>query len=538
MRKNPWNAIVIGVVLLFTGMLAAGCSGPKKAEKDAFFDKWHTMSQTATGHSPVFKPKSVELPPEVSKSQLPPGVEAKKLPKMMVSLKMRQADVKAVVRSLARIADQNILIKNEIKGEITVDFRGISWDQAFNSILRAQGLTYVWEGDILRVISAEDMDRDMKIEALTEKRRANEMASKLIDQLHIVIVNVDYADVKSMQTNLQEFLTKDKDGKPRGSVKVDEHSNSLIIHAIRDDLTRMIPIIEKIDKPTPQILIKAHIVETSKETARQLGILWGGSYKAGVGDHNLYLTPGGGSAGDGTGKATFPATGFTGTGMGVYLPSFSGATAGSPYGALGLSFGTLAGNIVEVQLNALQTEGVLNILSSPSITTLDNQKAYTENGEKVPVVSTDNEGNRTVRYEDAVLRLEIKPHVIDGTNLKMGIIVKKDEVDTTRTVDNNPFIIKKQTETSLIVRDGETIVISGLTKQNTQKITTGIPALKDVPLLGWLFKGEDKSETMQEVLVFITPKILPPYVTAAAEEPNGKRKPQETPEQKATVPGS
>jgi len=538
MKKNSWNAIVIGVVLLFAGMLAAGCSGPKKAEKDAFFDKWHTMSQTATGHSPVFKPKSVELPPEVSKSQPAPGVEAKELPKMMVSLKMRQADVKAVLRSLARIAHQNILIKNEIKGEITVDFRGISWDQAFTSILRAQGLTYIWEGQILRVISPEDMDRDMKIEALTEKRRANEMASKLIDPLHIVIVNVDYADIKSMQTNLQEFLTKDKEGKPRGSVKVDEHSNSLIIHAIRDDLTRMIPIIEKIDKPTPQILIKAHIVETTKETARQLGILWGGSYKAGVGNHNLYVTPGGGSAGDGTGKATFPATGFTGAGMGVYLPSFAGATEGSPYGALGLSFGTLAGNIVEVQLNALQTEGVLNILSSPSITTLDNQKAYTENGEKVPVVSTDNEGNRTVKYEDAVLRLEIKPHVIDGTNLKMGIIVKKDEVDTTRAVDNNPFIIKKQTETSLIVRDGETIVISGLTKQNTQKITTGLPALKDIPGLGWLFKGEDKSETMQEVLVFITPKILPPYVTAAAEEPNGKKKPQEKPEQRATVPGS
>ncbi len=537
MRTNPCKPIIVGAVLLCAGLLAAGCSGPKKVEKDAFFDKWHTMSQTSTGHSPVFKPKSVELPPEIAKDQLPPGVEARRLPTVKVSLKMRQADVKAVLRSLARIADQNVLIKNELKGEITVDFRGISWDQAFNSILRAQGLTYVWEGEILRVISPEDMDRDMRAEAMADKRKANEMAAKLTEPLHIVIVNVDYADVKSMQANLQEFLTKDKDGKPRGSVKVDEHSNSLIIYAIRDDLVRLIPVIEKIDKPTPQILIKAHIVETTKETARQLGIMWGGSYKAGVGDRNLYVTPGGGSAGDGTGKATFPATGFTGTGMGVYLPSFAGAAAGAPFGALGLSFGTLAGNIVEVQLNALQTEGVLNILSSPSITTLDNQKAYTENGEKVPVVSTDNEGNRTVKYEDAVLRLEIRPHVIDGTNLKMGIIVKKDEVDTTRTVDNNPFIIKKQTETSLIVRDGETIVISGLTKQNTQKITTGIPALKDVPILGWLFKGEDKGETMQEVLVFITPKILPPYVTAA-EGGNGNKKPPEKPEQKATVPGS
>jgi len=139
MRTNPCKPIIVGAVLLCAGLLAAGCSGPKKVEKDAFFDKWHTMSQTSTGHSPVFKPKSVELPPEIAKDQLPPGVEARRLPTVKVSLKMRQADVKAVLRSLARIADQNVLIKNELKGEITVDFRGISWDQAFNSILRAPG---------------------------------------------------------------------------------------------------------------------------------------------------------------------------------------------------------------------------------------------------------------------------------------------------------------------------------------------------------------------------------------------------------------
>jgi type IV pilus assembly protein PilQ len=129
----------------------------------------------------------------------------------------------------------------------------------------------------------------------------------------------------------------------------------------------------------------------------------------------------------------------------------------------------------------------------------------------VPYVTTESSGGalvKTVKFEIAALRLEITPHIIDGKNMKLKIVVKKDEVDQSRTVEGNPYIIKKQTETNLIVQDGETIVISGLSKQKQQDGTSGIPGLKDIPVLGWLFKGESKSETMEEVLIFITPNIL------------------------------
>jgi type IV pilus assembly protein PilQ len=154
---------------------------------------------------------------------------------------------------------------------------------------------------------------------------------------------------------------------------------------------------------------------------------------------------------------------------------------------------------------------VLNILSSPSITTMDNQMAYTENGERVPYVTTISTTAGTtqeVKFEDVVLRLEITPNVIDNRNLKMKIKVKKDEVDATRNVLGNPFIIKKQTETTLIVQDGETIVISGLTKNTTSNSESGVPWLADIPVLGWLFKSDSRSSNLQEVLIFITPHIL------------------------------
>jgi type IV pilus assembly protein PilQ len=131
----------------------------------------------------------------------------------------------------------------------------------------------------------------------------------------------------------------------------------------------------------------------------------------------------------------------------------------------------------------------------------------------------DKDGNYSTKYEDATLKLEITPHVIDGKSLKMVMMVKKDEVDLSRKDSlGNPYIIKKQTETSLIVRDGETIVISGLTKQKTSGGDTGVPWLKDIPVMGWLFKSEAKSEKMEEVLIFITPKILQQLSVADAKQ--------------------
>lgn len=518
-------------------LLVFGCSTEKAAKKDPFFEKWDVAAKESMGHSPVPRNRIVIFPgtkePETKAGEgeavVKEGAPLKSLPTEKVNLKMRQSDVKAVIRALARASGKNVLIKNDIKGEINVDFTDVPWDQAFNSILNAHGLSYLWDGDIIRVLSLDDMEQSLKISAINERRKAQEVEVKRVETLVTMVVSVDYAESELLKENLQEFLTKDKEGKTtRGSVKVDKHSNSLIIQAIREDIDRMIPIIEKIDKPTPQINIKANIIETTKETARDLGIQWGGMYGHKFGDESFYITPGGSG-----GLATSPtgpfsgvynpvagAAGISGQGFGVNMPAANmGTTAAA---SLGLMFGTIGGNILELQLSALQRDSKINILSSPSITTLDNQMAFTANGERIPYVTTvQGSGGTTtqeVKFEDVVLRLEITPHVIDGKNLKMKIVVKKDEVDPVRNVQGNPYILKKETQTNLIVADGETIVISGLSKQRNADTDKGVPGLKDIPVLGWFFKNEGKSDQMQEVLIFITPTILPPQVTAAAGE--------------------
>ena len=498
-------------VVLFLGMfIFAGCAGDKMTKKDPFFEKWERMADISKGHSPT--PRSRETIRELVKIEQErlkaekERVGGRGLPDTPVSLKIRQADVKVVLRSLARIVNQNVLIRDDIKAEVSIDFKNTPWDQAFISILKNQGLAYEWEGNIMRVMTIADKEQDLK-------RKTQDKDEKLVEPLITVFIPIDYAGTKDLRENLNDLLTKDKDGKPRGSIRVDEHSHGLIINAIRNDLEKMIPIIEQIDKPTHQILIKANIVETTKNTARNLGIQWGGWYNSG----NFYATPGGTISTSGSMTTTSPVfglPGLSGYGFGVNFPASSGAmSAAGGAGSLGLMLGTIGGNMLELQLQALQQDGKLNILSTPSITTMDNQMAYAENGERVPYVtqsvSSTGAVTNTVTFEDIVLRLEITPHVIDGQNLRMKVLVKKNEINPARNVQGNPGFFKKETSTNLIVKDGETIVISGLTKQTTQDGESGLPGLKDIPVLGWLFKSASKSDVMEEVLIFITPTILP-----------------------------
>lgn len=506
------NILMSCLCLLALTFLFGCANGLQNEKKDAFFEKWNTLAENSQGHSPAAKPKEINTAEILKKKEIASSqydeASMKKLPDQPITLSMRQADLKAVLRAMAKSVGVNILVKNELKGEISVDFHSVPWDKAFTGLLRTYGLSYIWEDNIIRVMTIEDIELELKRKV---QLRDIQWVEPLLEP---VVINIDYADPKKLADMLQDFLTKDKEGKPRGSVKLNEHSNSLVISAMRDDLTKILPIIEKLDKPTPQILIKANIVETTKGVARDLGIMWGGYKNSPNGNDNLIITGGAGSSAGSLGgrgmSVGFPISQYDATG-GTTTAATTAVT--SPMGSLGLLFGKIGGNLLEVQLQALQNDNKLNILSSPSITTLDNQKAYTENGERVPYVTLSSTGGsaptQTTTFVDAVLRLEITPHVIDGKNLKMTILVKKDEVDTTRKDSlGDPYIIKKQTETALIVQDGETIVISGLTKHTNKNAGYGVPWLKDIPVLGWAFKSDSNSDSMEEVLIFITPHIL------------------------------
>jgi type IV pilus assembly protein PilQ len=316
-------------------------------------------------------------------------------------------------------------------------------------------------------------------------------------------VAVKFSEAEKLKSNLEQFVTVDRNGNPTGSILVDEHTNSLIVQAIQSDMDRILAVVKKLDRPTPQVLIEAYIVEASKDVARELGVQWGGAYRGKSGDKNVIVSGNqGNTATDGLGEAIDVTTGAV-----VDLPAQS--LGGFNPATLGLIYTRVGEFLLSTQLSALQDQGKLNILSSPSITTQDNQLAFIESGEDIPYQTVE-DGEVKVEYKEAVLKLEVTPSVIDGDTLKLDIKVNKDEADFTRTVLGNPTIVTRRAETNVIQNDGQTIVIGGLSQETARRIQTGTPFLEDIPGLGYLFKRKSSADELEELLIFITPHILKP----------------------------
>jgi len=487
---------------IFFTALITGCATQKKEKSNLFFDEWKVKAQESKGFSPSARKFDRVLSPKKAKSASASGLlsEYKKpLPKKKITMKMNDIEVSVLLRALSRVANQNIMLNEKIRGKININITKAPWDQVFKSILRTHGLVYAWEGDIIRIMTNEDMENELK-------RESQKRDLRIIEPFITRIVHISYSEAAKLKENLEKFLTLNKDGKPLGSVMVDEHTNSLIIQAIGNDLGRILSVIEKLDRPTAQILIEAHIVETTNDTARELGIQWGGlGYGTSDGD-NHWL----GSSGTTSDGSLFdPITGDPIT----YLPpignmfNFPAALDGATGMSLGYVFQNIGKGLLTVQLTALQQEGKLNILSSPSITTLENQLAIIESGARVPIQTVE-DGEVNIKYEDAVLRLEVTPYVIDKNTIKLKILTNKDELDFTRTVAGNPTIITKKAETNVILSNGQTTVIGGLNKETASETESGVPLLKDIPVIGFLFRSRGKSNSMEEVLIFITPYIL------------------------------
>ena len=553
-KNRPLKRRFVGLALLvwLCGLMA--CQSRTPAPDDAFMEKWRMLAQESAGRSPaagkadsgalpdaVAPPPALAPLPEGGSDSLPtePLAEAvqpaRALPTMPVTLKMYEVDLKVLLRTLARAANQNMLINESVKGLATLSIQETPWDRVFTGLLGSQGLTYRWEGDIIRIVSIEDLKRDRELieenqkilttqkeYALKLKRLENR--GELNQAMETRVIPVRFTDPKTLRDNLEKFLkaeygtetgtetgaetgskTEAAVATGRGAIFVDPHTNSLMIQARQRDLDRLLPLIAVLDRPTLQVRIEAHLVETSSETARELGIQWGGLYKHTTGDGvNHYVLPGAGAVASTTTTAIDPSSGLV-----TNFPIGSLTDSGTHGFNLGYIAENLGGTILNVQLSALQEDGKLDILSSPSITTLDNRKAVIESGSEVPYQTVEN-GEVKIEFKDAVLKLEVTPHIIDGKTIKLEISTENNEIDQANSVGGQPVITKKKAQTTVVLFDGQTTVIGGLSKNKGQRSEAGVPFLKDLPGLGYLFKSQGRSRQGEELLIFITPHILAP----------------------------
>ncbi|MFP4428879.1 MAG: type IV pilus secretin PilQ [Desulfovermiculus sp.] len=588
MTKFPVYCCLLMAVFLL------GCSNSQPQDtRQEFFDKWQQVAAESQGYSPEQDVEAEDLGEEtfesmtVQEDQDSGRAADRPLPTQPVTLNLQNpTPLRTVLRLLSKGADQNLVISPKVQGEVQINIKEVPWADAFETILKNHGYTYTWEGDVLRVITLDDLEQERKI-----KEKQAQAAEKTIEAQNIVrsaretkVVKVKYADLEQIQKTLIQALggeddnlddlsssqasenetlplLPDADGEeqtrsqqiravaPKGSVIADPFSNSLIIRAGRQDMDMLMNLFRYLDKPPQQVNIRAHIVEATKEAGRYLGIQWGGAYSRDIGSgDSVWALPGGtsgstssdpvhsgssgsGDNGDGDGGYTsLFGPGLSGQGLGLNFPADMPGGRGS-----GIDFlvGEIGENILEVQLSALEEQKMAHILSSPSITTMDHQQAFLEQGQEVPYETDDDEGDTNVEFKDATLRLEITPHIIDSNQMRLQISIKKDEVDKTFDVKGNPLINRKETSTSLIVHDNETVVISGLTKETSGDNDYGVPWLKDIPGLGRLFKGDSRTTQMDELLIFITPQLLKKRSEAQAL-PHSGLSPRELQELKPT----
>ncbi|WP_153133292.1 type IV pilus secretin PilQ [Dechloromonas hortensis] len=430
-----------------------------------------------------------------------------------VSINYQNGDVRALLRLMAEELNLNAVISETVTGTTTLVLKDVPADQVIDIIFQQKGLDMRKKGNIIMIAPRDEIATREKLE-FESKQQISDLEPLQLEQF---VLNYQKAtDVARLLAGLapagatggvptaaQRILSK------RGSAVADPQSNIIFINDIASKLEEIRTFIKAIDIGARQVLIEARVVEANDSFNRSLGakLNFINSQGTQVGGSGIYTVGGSVTPSVTSGGATTPATLVQNSMVGVNLPSYT-----STGGTLALSlFNASLSRILNLEIAALESDGVGKIISSPRVITANNVKAKIEDGTEVPYVVTQNSGGtttQTVSFKSAKLSLEATPQITPEGTVKMALIVKKEEPDWTKAILNNPPIKSSVVETNVVVENGGTVVIGGVFITDTQTSTEKVPFLGDLPFLGWLFKIKSDSGTRRELLVFITPRII------------------------------
>ena len=514
-RRCP--GLSLGPVLLLAAVLA-GCAAPSASvvHKPPALSEWKNAEVPEPAAAVAVRSPKAALPPALTIAPMDQPEEPKKVPRFSADRPLPtdvigeleladEADVAMVLRTLAKAGNVNLLVSPDVAGNVSFSFKNIPWDQAFRSVIISAGLNYAWEGDVLRVMTLEDMRRDLEIETVLKQRADVKAEKRKVEPMLIQVIPIKYSTARNIGSTIKSIMAVQSDpgtatSGQRTSIAIDEANNAIVVHAIRDELDKVIVLVGQLDRAKAQVHIEARIVEATRDTARQLGVQWG-AHSARVDDGRL-VTVGGRGVTAGGYNSDFPA---------------QFAQGGAALTPVGMTLGLISENVggselLALQLTALQRKGNIKILSSPSITTLDNEAAIIKSGEERAYRETSGTGNDldvAVEWKEAVLELNVVPHVVDEEFLLVKINARKESFDETKQQSSGEYPInKKEASTTVLLRNGETVVIGGLTVDTDSKSDSGIPWLMDLPGVGALFKNKAQAKKFDETLIFITPKII------------------------------
>ncbi|MGZ5454563.1 MAG: type IV pilus secretin PilQ, partial [Candidatus Aminicenantales bacterium] len=412
----------------------------------------------------------------------------------LISLKIKDADLKDVVLYLAEFAGLNVVFDPDVRGTVTVNLQDVPWDQTLDIILKQNKMGKTIEGNILRIAPVSVLTREEE-----EQRRLTE-SKELSGPVVVKTITLSYSKAKDVAALLRSKIST------RGEIIVDDRTNTLLISEVRDKLDLLEKLITVVDTPTPQVSIEARVVEASATFVRNLGIQWG--FK-GVADQfygnatnlqfpNSVLVDG----------AMIPQ-GIVTKGIGGPLGGYAvNLPAPAFNSALGFSFANVLDTFrVDIALSALETGGDGKIISRPSVVTQNNQQAEIIQGRQIPVQTVAN-FTVTTRYVNAALELRATPQITAEGTIIMAIEIQNNAADFANLVNGIPPITMQSAKTTVMVPDGGTTVIGGIYRTEDSVTRERVPFLHQIPILGNIFKNFARTKQSRELLIFITPRII------------------------------
>ncbi len=417
-----------------------------------------------------------------------PASSAKKYTGAPMTLDFVDADLKTVLRAFAQENGLNIVLDPGVTGTVNVQLTAVPWDQALDVILRENKLDYRLDGPVVRIAPRDVFTAEDKSVADANDARA------LSGDLHFLTKTLSYAKADDLKALLLSSLSK------RGTIQVDPRTNTVIIQDLQPGLDAASALIAILDRAQPQVEIEARIVQANKNYARALGVQWGfnGAVSPALGNTTNLAFPNNGSL-SGT-------QGATGQSTVVNLPAV--APSGTNLSGIGLALGSVNGAFnLDVALTAAETHGQVRILSTPRVSTQNNGEAEIKQGVQIPIQVVSN-NTTTVSFKDAALILHVTPQITSVGTVIMKINIENSSPDFSKSVNGIPPINTQAATTLVQVNDGQTTVIGGIYSSTLATQNDGTPGLSRIPFFNWLFKRDSSSDVSQELLIFITPRII------------------------------
>ena len=381
------------------------------------------------------------------------------------NLTFQAADIRSVIRFLADYGQVNVVVAPNVQGSVTINLRNVAWDQALNIVGSTYGLAVVFEEEnFIRILPSEEYRQ----EQTSIERHNNERLS--LTSLEVKIVRLANTAAGEIKTSVESLMSD------RGKVDADERTNSLILQEVPENVERVIEFIKELDRPSRQIKISTQLLEISSNSNMELGVDWTatGSYEP---NDSRSVTQVGNQVGN---RVTDKFVSYD----------------------LGL---VQRGWDLAATISTMISEGKGKIIAHPEITTIDNKEARIQMGQRVPIKQYDEAGNVTTKFEEIGTILLVTPHITAENRILMHL---KPERSTLQPDASGIIINTSNAETNLVVHDGQTAVIGGLTTQDEVESEIGVPILKDIPIIGALFKYTQKKVESRDLVIFVTPTIV------------------------------